>query len=87
MCKISDPVFVLIIFFSFFGTIILSIFVQYKNEYYPDYKIEIIQHNLESTPIYDILSDYECGDDNSSNILGYYYGYDYGYLCSSSFNK
>ena len=73
--------------FSIFGTLILSLYVQYKNEYYPDYKMEIIQHNLESTPIYDILSDYECGDDNSSNILGYYYGYDYGYLCSRGYNR
>ena len=66
MVHLSDFAFIVIMFlFSLAGTIILSIFVEYENENYPDYKMEVIQHNLESTPIYDILSDYECGDDNS----------------------
>ena len=49
-------------------TFILPFFIEYKTEYYPDYKMEIIQHNLESTPIFDILSGYECENGNTSNI-------------------
>ena len=36
---------------------------------------------MESTPIFDILSGNKCEDYNTSNILGYYYGYDKGYIC------
>lgn len=32
----------------------------YESKTIPDYKIQIIQHNLESTPIMDILSGEDC---------------------------
>ena len=40
----------------------------------PNNKLQIIQHNLESTPIIDILSGEDCENIDTSNILGYYYG-------------
>ena len=52
----------------------------YKARTIPDFLINIIQHNLESTPIMDILFDEQCNDDNTSNILGYYYGFESGFV-------
>ena len=51
----------------------------YESKSIPDYKIQIIQHNLESTPIMDILSGEECENGNTGNILGYYYGFEAGF--------
>ena len=66
---------------AFFQTIFFCL-LGYKNKNIPDYKVGIIEHNLESTPIYDILSGNQCEDYNkTSNILGYYFGYDEGFEC------
>ena len=59
--------------------ILIVFLVTYTYENIPDYKLGIIEHNLESTPIYDILSGEQCEDySKTSNILGYYFGYDEG---------
>ena len=39
----------------------------------PNIKIQIIKHNLESTPIIDILRRENCENVDTSNNLGYYY--------------
>ena len=51
----------------------------YESKTIPDYKIQIIQHNLESTPIMDILSGEDCENRDTGNILGYYYGFEAGF--------
>ena len=59
-------------------------FMNYKYKKIPDYKIGIIEHNIESTPIYDILSGKQCEDNKkTSNILGYYFGYESGFEFNS----
>ena len=65
---------------SIFLTLIISLGVDYKYKNIPDYKVGIIEHNLESTPIYDILIGQQCEDyTKTSNILGYYFGYEEGF--------
>ena len=60
----------------------------YKSVTIPDNLINIIQHNLESTPIMDILFDNQCENNNTSNLLGYYYGFDSGFIYNNkSYNK
>ena len=72
--------------FSFFGMIFISIHIdRYERKKIPSYIIETIQHNLESTPIFDILSDDKCENSNTSTILGYFYGFDSGFLYDNQF--
>ena len=87
--RLAFPLFTLGFFawvFSFFGMIFISIYIErYERKEIPSFKIETIQHNLESTPIFDILSDEECENNNTSTILGYFYGFDSGYVCDGIF--
>ena len=65
-------------------TIWIPIGFNYKYKTIPAYKVGLIEHNLESTPIYDILIGEQCEDYNkTSNILGYYFGYDEGFEYNS----
>ena len=66
-------------------TILTIIYLTYTYKNIPNYKVGIIEHNLESTPIYDILSGQQCEDySKTSNILGYYFGYDEGFKSGST---
>ena len=66
-------------------TIWIPIGFNYKYKTIPAYKVGLIEHNLESTPIYDILIGDQCEDYNkTSNILGYYFGYDEGFVSWST---
>ena len=70
--------------FMFIVLLIMTIWIaagfKYKYKTIPAYKVGLIEHNLESTPIYDILIGEQCEDYNkTSNILGYYFGYDEGF--------
>ena len=66
-------------------TIWIPIGFNYKYKTIPAYKVGLIEHNLESTPIYDILIGDQCEDYNkTSNILGYYFGYDEGFAINSN---
>ena len=66
--------------YLFVQTILTIIYLTYTYKNIPDYEVGIIEHNLESTPIYDILSGKQSEDYNkTSNILGYYFGYDEGF--------
>ena len=68
------------IMFCVYGSILVPILVgYYKSKPIPVYKLNVIQHNLESTPIIDIISGEQCKSDDTSNILGYYYGFDSGF--------
>ena len=50
-------IYIIIMFLvSIFQTLFFGVEVKYKYTNIPDYKVGIIEHNLESTPIYDILS-------------------------------
>ena len=72
--------------FSFSGIFFISYNIKrYEHIEIPSYKIETIQHNLESTPIFDILSDDKCENNNTSNILGYFYGFDSGFINFGTF--
>ncbi len=65
---------------TFFGSTLISFFFSYyEKQTIPDYIANTIKYNLESTPIMDILSDNECLNGDTSNILGYYYGYNEGF--------
>ena len=59
--------------------LVCSLSGTYESKSIPDYKIQIIQHNLESTPIMDILSGEDCQKGDAGNILGYYYGFEAGF--------
>lgn len=50
-----------------------------ESEKIPNYIIKIMKYNLESTPIMDILIDNQCLNSDTSNVLGYYYGFDAGF--------
>lgn len=50
-----------------------------ESEKIPDYLINVMKYNLESTPIMNILSGNECLNSDTSNVLGYYYGFDAGF--------
>ena len=78
-------IYIIIMFLvSIFQTLFFGVGVEYKYKNIPDYKVGIIEHNLESTPIYDILSGEQCEDySKTSNILGYYFGYDKGFKYDS----
>ena len=66
---------------SVFQTIFIAVFVKYEIKKIPEYKVALIEHNLESTPIYDILIGEKCEDySKTSNILGYYFGYVEGFI-------
>ena len=69
------------VMFCFFGASLISSLASYYEEEdnIPSYLINTIKYNLESTPIMDILSDDECSNSHTSNVLGYYYGYDEGF--------
>ncbi len=72
--------------FSVYVTIFITLILSYKNyQEIPFYKIATLKHNLESSPIFDILSDEKCENNDISNILGYFYGFDYGYIYKSKF--
>ena len=63
----------------FIPSLYLSLLKKKYNDI-PNYKLGIIEHNIESTPIYDILTDDICEDRNkTSNVLGYYFGYEEGF--------
>ena len=49
---------------------------KYKRQEISPFIAETIKHNLESTPIFDILSDQCYNEINRSNVLGYFYGFD-----------
>ena len=73
--------------FSFFGIIYIPISIpSYNHKQISDYKIETIQHNLESTPIFDILSEDKCENNNTGNILGYFYGFDSGFINQNNYS-
>ena len=80
--KCLDITFMLIaIFFTFFAcTLIAALATYYKeSENIPSYIIKMMKYNLESTPIMDILSEDQCLNSVTSNVLGYYYGFDEGF--------
>ena len=78
--------FVISFSFSIFGILIISLILPYKKySEIPFYKIATLKHNLESSPLFDILSDEKCENNEISNILGYFYGFDYGYVNDSKF--
>ena len=68
------------IFYCFFIIPTVCFFAAfYESKSIPGYILNVIQHNLESTPIIDIISGEQCEIDDTSNILGYYYGFDSGF--------
>ena len=71
----------IVMIFTFFGCSLIVAFSTYykESESIPSFKIELMKHNLESTPIMDILSDDQCLISDTSNVLGYYYGFDSGF--------
>lgn len=72
--------------FSVYETIFITIGLSYnKYQEKPFYKIATLKHNLESSPIFNILSDEKCENKDISNILGYFYGFDFGYVYKSKF--
>ena len=79
-------------FFMFIVLLIMTIWIaagfKYKYKTIPSYKVGLIEHNLKSTPIYDILIGDQCKDYNkTNNILGYYFGYDEGFeYCSDIYS-
>ena len=75
--------------YTIFSSLLISLgVVFYKSVTIPDNLINILQHNLDSTPIIDILFDNQCENDNTSNILGYYYGFDSGFIYNGkSYNQ
>ena len=71
----------LTIMLTFFGSTLISVlFYYYEEQTIPNYIANTIKYNIESTPIMDILSDNECLNTDTSNVLGYYYGYDEGFI-------
>ena len=87
MFSILDFYFFVSVIFSLIATFIfISFFLSYyEHQEIPFYKIAILKHNLEASPIFDILSDEKCESNDISNILGYFYGIDSGYVYSSKF--
>ena len=69
-----------IISYTIFVFICILCIGYYKSVTIPDNIINIIRQNLESTPIMEILFDNQCDNDNTSNLLGYYYGFDSGFI-------
>ena len=72
MAQDVDKWIIVFLFVGFIYTIIVCFYNlngYYKSVTIPDTLINIIQHNLESTPIMDILFDDQCDNDNTSNIL------------------
>ena len=79
-CDLDITFMIIGIIFTCFGGTLISIFSTYYNgSYIPDYKIKLIEHNLDSTPIMNILSDNQCLNSDTSNVLGYYIGFDGGF--------
>ena len=77
-----DKIFkVISILFGSLGCCIIAVLYNYYDisENIPDFKIKLMKHNLESTPIMDILSDDQCLNSDTGNVLGYYYGFDAGF--------
>ena len=70
-----------VILYTFLGSSLVSALVKYyEPNLIPSNKLNVIRHNLESTPIIDIISGEKCESDETSNILGYYYGFDSGFI-------
>ena len=80
--KSLDLTFMMItVVFTFFACALISAIATYykESENIPNYIIKLMKYNLESTPIMDILSDDQCLNSGTSNVLGYYYGFDAGF--------
>ena len=56
----SSYVIIMFIYISVAASLVCALSGVYESKTIPDYKIQIIQHNLESTPIMDILSGEDC---------------------------
>ena len=77
---------IITIMYTFFGASLVSALAQYyESNPIPHYKLNVIQHNLESTPIIDIISGEQCENGDISNILGYYYGFDSGFIYENKY--
>ena len=77
----SDMGFAMLIFMCLLTTcfLVAGLAVYYKIVKIPENFIHVVKHNLESTPIMDILMDNNCSNKQISNILGYYYGFAAGF--------
>ena len=72
-------IFISVIYVFLAAPLVCCISGIFKSKPIPNYKIQIIQHNIESTPIMDILSGEDCENRDVGNILGYYYGFEAGF--------
>ena len=75
-CNNTDMIYAFIaLLYSLIASFFINSILSYdETKSIPNTKLQIIKHNLESTPIIDILSGDDCEDIDTSNLLGYYYG-------------